>query len=76
MIAEAFFSVLKREDIPHSYYKDRQKLENAVANYIEFYNFMRPAVFRREFSGETGSDGLECLDSRKQPGFQLARRLF
>ena len=41
-IAEAFFSVLKREDISHSYYKDQQELENAVANYIEFYNSMRP----------------------------------
>ncbi len=41
-IAEAFFSVLKREDISHSYYKDLQELENAVANYIEFYNSMRP----------------------------------
>ena len=35
-IAEAFFSALKREDISHSYYKDQQELENAVANYIDF----------------------------------------
>ena len=41
-IAEAFFSVLKREDISHSYYQTREDLENAVANYIEFYNSMRP----------------------------------
>ena len=41
-VAEAFFSVLKREDISHSYYQTRKDLENAVANYIEFYNSMRP----------------------------------
>ena len=41
-VAEAFFSVLKREDISHSYYQTREDLENAVANYIEFYNSMRP----------------------------------
>ncbi len=41
-VAEAFFSVLKREDISHSYYQTRKDLENAIANYIEFYNSMRP----------------------------------
>ena len=41
-VAEAFFSVLKREDISHSYYQTREDLEKAVANYIEFYNSMRP----------------------------------
>ena len=41
-VAEAFFSVLKREDISHSYYQTREDLENAVTNYVEFYNSMRP----------------------------------
>ena len=41
-VAEAFFSVLKREDISHSYYQTREDLEKAVTNYIEFYNSMRP----------------------------------
>ena len=31
-----------REDISYSYYQTREDLENAVANYIEFYNSMRP----------------------------------
>ena len=40
-VAEAFFSLLKREDISHNYYQAREDLEKAVANYIEFYNSMR-----------------------------------
>ena len=39
-IAEAFFSIMKQEDIFLSYGKDQQDLENTVANYIEFYKFM------------------------------------
>ncbi len=41
-VAEAFFSALKREDISHSYYKNRQELENAVTDFINYYNSIRP----------------------------------
>lgn len=63
-IAEASFSVLKREDISHSYYKDQQKLENAVANYIEFYNAMRPHcklhnLSPDDFEDRFGLDGIQ-----------------
>ncbi len=67
VIAEAFFSVLKREDISHSYYKDRQKLKNAVANYIEFYNSMRPHHKLHNLSPDDFEHRFE-LNGMQKPG--------
>ena len=41
-VAEAFFSIMKREEISHNYYHSAEELEATVADYIEFYNSMRP----------------------------------
>ena len=41
-VAEAFFSIMKREEISHNYYHSAEELEETVADFIEFYNSMRP----------------------------------
>ena len=41
-VAEAFFSIMKREEISHNYYHSLEELEETVADFIDFYNTMRP----------------------------------
>ena len=44
-VIEGFFSVMKREEISHHYYKTLPMLDRYVCEYIEFYNEMRPIKF-------------------------------
>jgi len=41
-VAEAFFSILKREELSHNWYNTPEDLENTLRDYIDFYNRKRP----------------------------------
>ena len=41
-VAESFFAVMKREELSHHWYNSRSELENIVAEYIKYFNEMRP----------------------------------
>ena len=41
-VAEAFFSIMKREEISHNYYHTEEELDKTVTDFIDFYNSMRP----------------------------------
>jgi len=41
-VAEAFFSILKREELSHNWYNTPDALEKTVGEYIDFYNQKRP----------------------------------
>ena len=41
-VAEAFFSILKREELSHNRYNSAEDLEETIREYIEFYNSKRP----------------------------------
>ena len=41
-VAEAFFSILKREELSHKWYNSAEELEETVREYIEFFNHKRP----------------------------------
>lgn len=41
-VAEAFFSIMKREELSHNFYKSKEHLEAVVAEYIDFFNNARP----------------------------------
>ena len=41
-VAEAFFSILKREELSHNWYNSVEELENTVGEYVDFYNSKRP----------------------------------
>lgn len=41
-VIEGFFSVMKREEISHHYYKTIEKLKQQVQEYITFFNEIRP----------------------------------
>lgn len=41
-VAESFFASLKKEEIYRHIYKSFEELENAIDNYIVFYNTVRP----------------------------------
>lgn len=41
-VAESFFSIMKREELSHNFYTSKEELENTVAEYIDFFNNMRP----------------------------------
>ena len=41
-VAEAFFSILKREELSHNWYNSAEELENTVGEYIDFFNSKRP----------------------------------
>lgn len=41
-VAEAFFSILKREELSHNWYNTPEDLENTLREYIDFFNQKRP----------------------------------
>ncbi len=41
-VAENFFASLKREELSHNYYDTPEDLERDVADYIDYFNNMRP----------------------------------
>ena len=41
-VAESFFACMKREELSHNYYYDLEVLRHDVADYINFFNNMRP----------------------------------
>ena len=41
-MAEAFFSIPKREELSHNWYNSAEELDKTIRDYIEFYNFKRP----------------------------------
>ena len=41
-VAESFFSCMKREELSHNYYNEEEELLRAVADYVDFFNNMRP----------------------------------
>lgn len=41
-VAESFFSCMKREELSHNYYNEEEELRQAVADYVDFFNNMRP----------------------------------
>ena len=41
-VAEAFFSILKREELSHNWYNSAEELENTVGDYVDFFNSKRP----------------------------------
>ena len=41
-VAESFFASMKREELSHKYYYDLEALQQDVADYIDFFNNMRP----------------------------------
>ena len=41
-VAESFFACMKREELSHNYYYDLLTLRNDVADYVDFFNNMRP----------------------------------
>ena len=41
-VAESFFSCMKREELSHNYYNTLTDLRRDVAEYIDFFNNMRP----------------------------------
>ena len=40
-VAESFFACMKREELSHHYYDTLEALEQAVSEYINFYNSVR-----------------------------------
>ena len=40
-VAESFFACMKREELSHHYYDSIEALEQAVSEYIDFYNTAR-----------------------------------
>ena len=40
-VAESFFACMKREELSHHYYNTMKELDQAVSEYIEFYNTVR-----------------------------------
>jgi len=40
-VAESFFACMKREELSHHYYNTMKELDQAVSEYIEFYNTIR-----------------------------------
>ena len=41
-VAESFFSCMKREELSHNYYDAPDELRRTVADYVDFFNYMRP----------------------------------
>ena len=41
-VAEAFFSIMKREELSHHFYTSKEHLEAVVTEYIDFFNNYRP----------------------------------
>lgn len=41
-VAEAFFSIMKREELSHSFYNSLESLQETVSEYIDFFNNKRP----------------------------------
>ena len=41
-VAESFFACMKRKELSHNYYYDLLTLRNDVADYVDFFNNMRP----------------------------------
>lgn len=41
-VAESFFSCMKREELSHNYYEKLDELRQVVADYVDFFNNMRP----------------------------------
>ena len=41
-VSEAFFASLKREELSHKYYTSPEQLKRDVADYVDFYNNVRP----------------------------------
>ncbi|MBO5723769.1 MAG: integrase core domain-containing protein, partial [Lentisphaeria bacterium] len=41
-VAEAFFSILKCEELSHNWYNTPEDLENTLQEYIDFFNRKRP----------------------------------
>ena len=41
-VAEAFFSILKREELSHNWYNSAEELGNTVGEYVDFFNSKRP----------------------------------
>ena len=41
-VAEALFSILKREELSHNWYNTPEDLENTLRDYIDFFNRKRP----------------------------------
>lgn len=41
-VAESFFSCMKREELSHNYYDELDELRQVVADYVDFFNNMRP----------------------------------
>jgi transposase InsO family protein len=41
-VAESFFSCMKREELSHNYYDEPDELRRTVADYVDFFNNMRP----------------------------------
>lgn len=41
-VSEAFFASLKREELSHKYYNSPEQLKRDVADYVDFYNNVRP----------------------------------
>lgn len=41
-VAESFFACMKREELSHSYYHEEEELRQVVADYVDFFNNMRP----------------------------------
>ena len=41
-VAEAFFSILKREELSHNWYNSAEDLDKTIREYIEFFNSKRP----------------------------------
>ena len=49
-VAESFFSMMKQEELSHNYYHSQEELEATVADYIKFFNTMRP---HRKLAGQS-----------------------
>lgn len=41
-VSEAFFSIMKREELSHHFYTSKEHLEAVVTEYIDFFNNYRP----------------------------------
>ena len=41
-VAESFFACMKREELSHNLYETREQLERDVAEYVDYYNRIRP----------------------------------
>lgn len=41
-VAEAFFSILKREELSHNWYNSAEELDKTIREHIEFFNSKRP----------------------------------